>query len=185
MPILAHEPSLYPADLFQRPALEQCDRRWWALHTKPRQEKCLARYLHQAGTPFYLPLVPKRRVQNGRKLESHIPLFTSYVFLLGTEEQRLDCLSTNRVTQVIEVIEQGQLLTDLAQIQRLIEANAPLTLEQRIEAGQRVRVKSGSLMGLEGMVLARRKESRLLVAVQFLQQGVSVEVDDFTLEPLD
>jgi len=34
-------------------------------------------------------------------------------------------------------------------------------------------------------VLTRRGETRLLVRVNFIQKGASVEVDDFLLEPID
>jgi len=44
-------------------------------------------------------------------------------------------------------------------------------------------VKAGPFAGLEGTVVVRRGETRLLVAVNFLQQGASVEIDDFVLEP--
>jgi transcriptional antiterminator RfaH len=74
--------------------------------------------------------------------------------------------------------------TDLRQIRTLIEAGVPLTTEGRLQAGQRVRVKSGSLLGLEGVILSRRGEDRLLVAVQFLQQGVSIQINDYQLEPI-
>jgi hypothetical protein len=50
--------------------------------------------------------------------------------------------------------------------------------------GQHVRVKVGLLKGLEGTVICRRQLTRLLVAVNFLQQGASIEVDDCLLEPV-
>ena len=51
-------------------------------------------------------------------------------------------------------------------------------------AGQRVRVKNGSLLGIEGTIVCRRGEDRLLVAVEFLQQGVSILISDFQVEPI-
>jgi hypothetical protein len=39
-------------------------------------------------------------------------------------------------------------------------------------------------MGLEGTVVERRGEERLLIAVHFLQQGVSIQISDFQVEPL-
>lgn len=185
MPILAEEPALYPASLFeicQQPATE---RRWWALYTKARQEKAVARQLHKWQVPFYLPLVPKNLLYRGRRITSHVPLFTAYMFLYGTEDERVRTLTTNRLSKVIEVVDQHQLAHDLRQVQRLIESKAPLTVESRIEPGRRVRIKSGAFMGLEGMVIARLKETRLVLTVNFLQKGVSVEIDDFLLEPLD
>jgi transcriptional antiterminator RfaH len=184
MPILAAETSIFPDDLLSGSSHCQAAR-WWAVYTKPRQEKSLARQLLKAQIPFFLPLVPRARLYRGSRRESYVPLFTGYLFLCGTDEQRLASLTTNRVMQTIAVQDSAELVDDLTQIQRLIASRAPLTLEGRLLPGQRVRIRSGALAGLEGTILTRRRESRLLVAVRFLQQGVSVDLDDFMLERID
>ena len=66
----------------------------------------------------------------------------------------------------------------------MIASGEPLTAEARLEAGQIVRIRSGALMGLEGVIIRRANETRLLVAVNFLQRGASVQVDDCQLERL-
>ena len=68
---------------------------------------------------------------------------------------------------------------------QLISSDAPLTPESRIEAGMRIRVRSGSLAGLEGVVIKRRGMQRLLVIVHFLQQGASVQLEDYQVERID
>ncbi len=105
--------------------------------------------------------------------------------MLGSEKQRSLSLATNRVLRILPVNDGLRLLADLRQIERLIQANVPLTVESRLQAGRNVRVRNGPFAGLEGVVLRRRGETRLLVSVNFLQQGASVEIDDFRLEPLD
>lgn len=77
------------------------------------------------------------------------------------------------------------LTRDLKQIHRLIAAEAALTPEAQLESGMRVRIKAGSLAGLEGVVVERRGEERLLIAVEFLQQGVSMQLDDYLVERID
>lgn len=189
MPILAEEPSMFPENLLGPEGLAatspQVERCWWALYTKARQEKAVARQLHKFRVPFYLPLIPKTSVYRGRKITSQIPLFTAYMFLFGTEEDRVKALTTNRLSNILRVPDQLQISHDLAQVQQLIAARAPLTVESRLMPGRRVRVRSGVFAGLEGVVLSRVKQTRLIIAVHFLQQGVSVEIDDFMLEPLD
>ncbi|MBX9792128.1 MAG: antitermination protein NusG [Pirellulales bacterium] len=184
MPILAAETSIYPDDLLSHSA-HGLDSAWWALYTKPRQEKSLARQLLKARIPFFLPLVPRARLYRGSRRESYVPLFTGYLFLCGTDEQRLASLTTNRVVQAIPVKNAAELVEDLKQIERLIASRAPLTVEKRLLPGQHVRIRAGALAGLEGTILFRRRESRLLVVVRFLQQGVSVDLDDFMLERID
>ena len=107
------------------------------------------------------------------------------MFLYGSEEERVKTLTTNRISRVLPVPDQEQLYDDLKQVHQLIDSNAPLTVEKRLAPGQRVRVRDGALMGLEGTVTSRVRRCRLVVAVNFLQQGVSVEIDDYLLEPLD
>jgi transcriptional antiterminator RfaH len=185
MPILKEEPSLFPETLLDEAPGDVPHRRWLALYTKARQEKSLARELLKYRVPFYLPLVKKTGVSRNRKRISLAPLFGGYLFVYGAEEERVRCLATNRISRVLEVEQPEQLVFDLRQFRQLIAANAPLTIESRLAPGHRVRVRQGAFAGVEGTVLKRRGETRLLVAIQFLQQGVSVEIDDFLLEPLE
>ena len=185
MPILAAEPSSYPDDLMSHEALPINGQRWWAVYTKTRQEKSLARNLVKLKVPFYLPLVAKDHRYGGRRVQSFNPLFSGYLFLYGSEEDRVKSLTTNRISRVLKVPEQELLYHDLKQVHRLIESDEPLTIEQRLGPGQRVRVREGAFMGLEGTVTSRVRRCRLVVAVTFLQQGISIEIDDYLLEPLD
>ena len=184
MPILKEEPSLFPETLLDALPSEPASRRWFAFYTKSRQEKSLARELLKYGIPFYLPLVRKTNVSRGRKRTSLVPLFGGYVFLYGSEEERVRSLTTGRISRVLDVEDPDQLVFDLRQLRQLIAADAPLTVESRLAAGQWVRVRQGAFAGLEGIVMKRRGKTRLLVSINFLQQGASVEIDDFLLEPL-
>ena len=183
MPILGSEPSRFPSNLFDPEIQDDSESRWWAILTKTRQEKALGRQLLAQKIAFFLPLVEKDRLIRGRRVRSFLPVFNGYVFLFGTAEERVDALRTNRISQVLEVPDQNQLCVDLQQLSRLIETRAPVTVERRLEPGRRVRIKSGAMAGLEGTVLARRGSVRLLIAVNFLQSGISVEIDDFMVEP--
>jgi transcriptional antiterminator RfaH len=131
-----------------------------------------------------LPQVPHTSLIRGRRFTSQIPLFASYVFVFADDHDRIQTLSTQRVIQMLPAPDRAEVTSDLKNIQSLIAANAPLTLESRLQPGRKVRVKNGSLMGMEGVIVARRGCDRLLVSVAFLQQGVSIEISDFQVEPL-
>jgi transcriptional antiterminator RfaH len=184
MPILAAETSLFPGNLLDDFTSSGSDRRWWAVYTKSRQEKSLARQLLGMEVPFYLPLISRVTSIAGRRVKSLSPLFGGYLFLYGSDEERMQALATNRVAQSWAAPQVDEMTRDLQQIRALIDSGVPLTTEGRLQAGQRVRVKAGSLMGMEGVVLSRRGEHRLLIAVQFLQQGVSIQINDYQLEPI-
>ncbi len=187
MPILQREPDLFPADLLEQaePAGDNGSP-WWALYTMSRREKQLTRQLHRWEIPFYAPLIERRtRSPGGRVRVSHVPLFAGYVFLRGNEEARYRALTTNCVSRTLSVPNPADLVRDLRQIQQMIACGAPLSPEARLQPGMKVRVRNGPLFGLEGVVVTRRGQQRLLVAVKFLQQGASVLLDDFQVERID
>ncbi|MBY0525334.1 MAG: hypothetical protein K2R98_18145 [Gemmataceae bacterium] len=182
MPILSPEPDLFPAGLFEaRAEIQTADRSWLVLHTKARQEKCLARQLYEGQVPFYLPLLGRRTRIRGRAVMSYNPLFGGYVFLLADERERVAALATHRVVQALKVTDQQQLWEDLAQVRRLIESGAPITPEDRLEPGMEVEIKSGPLAGLRGTILRTATGRRFVVQVNFIQRGASLEVDDSVL----
>lgn len=187
MPISEKETSIFPSCLFEDSAYEpgKSDRLWWAIFTKSRNEKALARELERFEIPFFLPLVARQNRIRNRIVEAYLPLFSGYVFMFGRDDERVRALTTNRVSTLLPVPDQWQLCRDLEHLNRLIELDAPLTIERRLESGRRVRIKHGPMKGLEGIVTHRRGgKRRLLIAVEFLQHGVSVEIDDFMVEPV-
>jgi transcriptional antiterminator RfaH len=184
MPILPGEPDIFPDDLLdQDNSAGEGPRSWWVMYTLARQEKQLMRRLRGLEIPFYSPLVKHRsKSPSGRTRESYIPLFASYVFVLADEQQRHQALATKCISRCLNVQDGRTLARDLRQIRRLIDSNAPLTFEARIEPGQRVRIRSGSMAGVEGIVVKRRGRDWLVVSVEFLQQGASVLLEDFQVE---
>lgn len=184
MPLPPTPPQMFPENLLAGAFSASDARRWWVVHTKARQEKAIARDLLAQSIPYFAPQTEKTTLVRGRKRRSIVPVFSGYVFLYGSEMERYRSLTTSRVAQVISVDDQQQLQCDLARVWQMIESKVPLTVEGRIGAGDPVRVRSGALAGIEGMVIERRAKCRLLVAVHMLQQGVSIEIDDFMLEPI-
>ncbi|MBI2826667.1 MAG: hypothetical protein HYX69_18495 [Planctomycetia bacterium] len=182
MPLVAAEQTLFPGELLEGLGAADGERTWSVAYTKVRQEKRLARDLWNRQIAFYLPLVPRDHVYRGRRVRAQVPLFGSYVFLYADPRERLQCLNTDRITHLLPVADQQQLYDDLVHVHRLIEANVPLTVESRLSPGDRVRVRHGCMAGIEGTVLYRGRQTRLVIQITFLQQGISVEIDDFMLE---
>lgn len=186
MPILKRESDIFPADLLEQPLVRLPDgKSWWCIYTLSRREKDLMRKLRALKLPHYGPMIPKRsRSPQGRLRTSFVPLFPNYVFLLGDESDRYEAMKTNCISRYVEVTNGLELAADLRQVHLAVAANVPLTPESRLEAGQQVRVRSGPFRGYEGLVLRREGKTRLLLAVRFLEQGASMEIDEGLLEPL-
>ena len=187
MPTLTYQPDLYPEDLLDRDNLGQEDNvTWWLLYCMSRREKKLMRRLHSFGIPFYSPLIAKRsRLGSGRIRTAYLPLFSNYVFVYGTADERRAAQETGCVSRWLDVPEPADLTRDLRQIRELIETGAPITPEARFQPGMRVVVRSGMFRGVEGVVIRREGKTRLLVAVNFLERGASVLLDDCQFERLD
>ncbi len=186
MPILKRENDIFPETLFSDTAiLNDADREWWCVYTLVRREKELLRKLSTLKVAHYGPMIPKRyRAPNGRLRTSFIPLFPNYVFMLANADERSMALATNCISRCNFITEREQIIRDLAQIYRVVDAGVPLTPEARLEPGNKVRVKSGPFAGYEGTVIRRHGKTRLLLSIHYLEQGVSMETDEGLLEVL-
>ncbi len=188
MPILPAEPDLYPDDLWANEVAvpgADSDRRWRCLHTKPRQEKATARILRTRRVPHYLPqIVQEGRTPGGRKIRSIMPLFTSYLFLLGDEHERVEALRTNNLVNVLEVTDQASISRDLRQIHQMLSSGLAVLAEPSHPVGTRIRILTGPLADLEGMVIRRGRHDRFVAVVQFLGRGASVDLEDWQAEAI-
>jgi transcription antitermination factor NusG len=182
MPLLPAEPCCFPYALLAEPD-PGADERWWVLHARPRTEKALARSLHGHGVPYFLPLYERAWRAGGRLQKSHLPLFPGYVFLRADADGRTAALATNYVANCLPVADQARLRAELEQVYRLMTADVPIGPEAKLVPGTPVVIARGPLAGLSGTVIRRGKKYALVVEVQMLRQGVSVEIDSWMVEP--
>ena len=175
---------MFPDDLLMGNLDSDDSREWIVVYTKPRQEKALANVLYRWKIPFYLPLVTRENIVRGRKIRTRIPLFDGYLFIFARDDERIQALKTNRTVQMIPVEADYPLSHELGKIHKLIQLEAPLTVESRLIAGKQVRIKHGSMQGLEGLIISRKNTTRLVVEVSYIQKGVSIEIDDCMVEPI-
>ena len=157
---------------------------WWVARTKSRNEKILAQMLCRREIPYFLPLLEKTSKRRGRRIKSLCPLFSGYLFFCGDQEMRLKVLTTNRVVQVIEVVDQDSLVHDLSQIHRALNAGLPIDPHPGLTPGTMCRVIAGPLEGAEGPMLRRKNITRILLQVEILGQAAAVEIDADLLEIL-
>ncbi len=159
--------------------------RWWVAHTKSRNEKAFAWNLNRWQIPYFLPLVEKISKNKNRTFKSLMPLFSGYVFFCGSDEQRYMALTTNRVANIIEVVDQPLLVQELTQIHVAMNSGVPMDTHPYIKEGQRCRVSGGPLMGCEGIIVKKLKVTKILLNVDILGQAAAVEIHPDLLEPLD
>lgn len=185
MPILGEEPDLYPDNLLDSPEDVVPDGAWFVIYTLSRREKELMRRLRAQDIAHYGPMVPRRtRSPKGRVRTSYVPLFTGYVFVCGTEEDRYNTVATGCISKCLPVTEPEQLVRDLARIRMLEEHGTDIQAEIRPSAGQKARIVRGPLKERElvGTITQVNSQHRLTIMVNFLQQGASITVDEADIE---
>ena len=174
-------PILFP----ENAEISEIEGQWKVAHTKSRNEKALARALLTWNIPYFLPLIEKVTRRQGRRQKSLLPLFSGYVFFCGNQEDRQKALTTNRIAQVIEVVDQSVLIRDLSQIQKALIQGGRLDLCPHLKSGMRCRVTSGAFVGLEGVLVRKNNLSRLLLQIEMLGQAAALEIDSDLLEPAE
>jgi len=179
---LAENPPMLPPEV---ESVTQMCGRWWVAHTKSRFEKAFAWDLSRLGIGYFLPMIQRVRICGGKKRKVLAPLFPSYVFLCGSDEDRYTAMTTNRLCQTLEVRDQGQLVSELAAIGKALAGRAVLDPYPFAAVGNRCRVTSGPFEGLEGVVVQRNGVSRLVLGVSILGQGALLELDTALLERVD
>jgi transcriptional antiterminator RfaH len=186
MPILPAETSVFPDTLLTHAdSALAVEAEWRVLHTKPRQEKSLARELVQKEIPFYLPLIAHTRRLRGRAQTALLPLFDGYLFLHSDRTAYHEALSTQRVVRGLTVVDQSRLWDDLRRLFGLIASGLPITPEPCLLPGQLVEIASGPLAGFRGRVVRSASGRRFVVEVDFIRRGASVLCDAMTLRPIE
>jgi transcriptional antiterminator RfaH len=159
---------------------------WWVAHTKARFEKAFARDMSGHGIGYFLPMREKTFFSGGRKRRAMIPLFTSYLFVCGTEPDRYTALTTNRLCQMIDVIDQDGFVRELSRIEKALVSGAVVDHYSHLPVGNRCRIISGPMRGTEGVVVERKDEkARMVLEVTILGQSAVVEVDADLLAPVE
>jgi transcription antitermination factor NusG len=152
---------------------------WFALQVRTRNEGGVAEQLSGRGYERFLPLYKVRKRWSDRIKEADAPLFPGYLFCRFNPQDRLPILKTPGVMQIVG-FKNGPIAVDESEIkalQTIVAAGAPHQPWPYLTAGDRVRIESGPLLGLEGILTEVRRSHRLVLSVTLLQRSVAVEID--------
>jgi transcriptional antiterminator NusG len=160
---------------------------WYGLHTRPRHEKIVAQRLEERGVTAFLPLVSETHRWSDRKKTVHLPLFSCYVFAKFTPN-RLDRLRVLRVDGIFGFVGargEGTPIPDeqIDAVRSLVESQLPWSSHPFLKIGQRVRIRSGVLDGMEGILVSRNGDRSLVISVDAIQRSLAVRVEGYEVEP--
>ena len=160
---------------------------WFALQVRTRYEAGVADQLSRQGYDRFLPLYKLRKRWSDRNKEVDAPLFPGYLFCRFNPQDRLPILKTPGVIQIVG-FKTGPAFVDEAEIrsiQTLVAAGVPHQPWPFLAAGDRVRIESGPLLGLEGILTEVRRSYRLVLSVTLLQRSVAVEIDSASVTAIN
>jgi len=159
---------------------------WYALYTKSQHEKVIANLLVNKSFEVFLPLYAVGHQWKDRIKLLSLPLFPCYVFLRDSLERRLDVLKTPGVLQIISYCGRPASIptVEIEAIRLVVGASLKLEPHPLLQNGDFVRVKTGPLSGIEGILTQKKNRFRLVLAVEMLGKAVSVEVEGSQVERL-
>jgi transcription antitermination factor NusG len=159
---------------------------WFAVFTTPRHEKKVAEHFQGRAIEGFLPTYNSMRTwKNRQKVNLAIPLFPSYIFARIQQSERGKVLGVPGVLSIVGTPNRPTPLPD-----HYIETLRTGTELRRMyphpatAVGDRVRIVSGPLAGIEGVLAHVRSEFRVVLSIEMIRQCVSIDIGRDEIEPV-
>jgi transcription antitermination factor NusG len=158
---------------------------WYAVSVRPRHEKQVTRNLEYKGLRSFLPVYRSVRRWKDRRKELDLALFPGYVFVNLSTHDRRGVLQAPGVLQFVTF--QGHPAPIPDEDIRALESSLTSGLRPQphpyLRQGKKVRIRSGPLMGAEGIMVRRKEGFRLVISIDLIMRSVMLEVDESDVEP--
>jgi transcription antitermination factor NusG len=158
---------------------------WYAVYTRSRHEKCVREQFERRSIESFLPLYETVHHWKDRRMRVQSPLFPGYVFVRIELQRRLDVLQVPSVVCLVGFNGQPTALheEEIKTLQKGLSSGICATPHPYLTTGRRVRIKTGPLAGLEGPLLRRKGDLRVVLSIELLHRSIGVDVDLGDLEP--
>jgi transcriptional antiterminator RfaH len=159
---------------------------WYAVHTMARHEKRIAAQFEEKRVCTFLPLLRQIHKWSDRQTTVEVPMFSCYAFvrIVHTVEERLKVLRVPGVLGFVGSERQGTPIPheQIESLQTALREKIPCAVHPFIRIGQRVRVRGGSLNGIEGILVGQGADQSLVISVELLQRSVAMRVAGYDIE---
>jgi len=160
---------------------------WYAVQTRARHERVVVQRFQEKGLATFLPTYTEMRRWSDRWKSVELPLFSCYVFvkMMATNEDRLRVLCTDSVFDFVGTPRYGTPIPDdqVEAVRRIVTERMNWETFPFLKIGQRVRIRSGSLAGVEGILVSRQGKRSVVVSVDAIQRSLAVRVEGYEIEP--
>lgn len=160
---------------------------WYAAHTHSNHEKRVAEQLEGRGVEHFLPLYDAVHQWKDRRVRLRLPLFPGYVFVRLSLAQRLRVLQVPGVARLVGF---GNLPAPLADteidaLRNGLQGQIKMQPHPYLCEGQRLRIMRGPLAGMDGILLRRKGQLRLVLSLDLIMRSAIVDVDAADICPID
>lgn len=158
---------------------------WYAAYTRANHEKRVAEQLDRRAIGHLLPLYETLHQWKDRRVRVALPLFPGYVFVHTSLHDRLEVLGVPGVVRLVSFNGRPCPLSeaDMEAVSRCLVHKDRVEPHPFLRVGRRVRVTSGPLQGLEGILVRKKSRSRLVISLHLIMRSVAVDMDALELEP--
>jgi transcription antitermination factor NusG len=158
---------------------------WFAVWTKSRHERRVFDQLQERHLDSFLPTVARWSRWKDRKKRIDWPLFPGYCFVHIDPTGSLPVLKCSGVVSLVSCDGRPAAIPDLQiqAIRTLLSTDLSFDPCPLIRVGQMVEVASGPLRGVVGRLIRKGTHARLVLSVNLIGQGVSVQVDACDVKP--
>ena len=156
--------------------------RWYVAHTRPRCEKKLAQFCRRQNLEVTLPCYRSVRKYRGKTVAFEKVLFPNYIFLQLLVEQTSQVRQNNYTANLLTVTDQELFAEQLGAILQALDSDVEVVLAPHISEGRTVRIKSGPLRGMEGIVQSREGHTHVLLRLDFIRQAAAVKIEATEVE---
>lgn len=159
---------------------------WFAVFTTPRHEKQVEEYFRVLEIESFLPLIRVgRRWKDGSKGIVELPLFPSYTFVRIGCGGRIPVLSVPGVLSIVGGGRKSMSISDpyIHFLQKGLE-EGKIEAHPYLTSGTKVRIRSGVMAGMEGILLRKKNDLRVVLTLEMIMKSVRVEVELDNIEPV-
>jgi transcription termination/antitermination protein NusG len=158
--------------------------RWYAAYTSANHEKRVAAQLGAREVEHFLPLYESVRRWKDRRVKLELPLFPGYIFVQMALRDRLKVQQVPGVARLVAFDGKPTALPEgeIEALRRSLDSGLRAEPHPYLTEGRRVRLKSGPLAGMTGILLRRKGNFRVVISIELIQRAVAVDVDATDLE---
>lgn len=159
---------------------------WYAIRVKANRERVAAHSLRGKGFEVCLPVYQVESHKTRGVHVLHVPLFAGYLFARFDIQNRLPVVIVPGVVGIVGFGNSPQAVdeAEMDGVLALVGSDLRIMPHSYLPAGQRIRLQSGPLRGVEGVVVEHKDANRLIVSVSILQRSIAVNVERHWLLPL-